>query len=1067
MSFAILTAIAKNPAVKSTLVLLLGLFGSLSHAEQKSDSPAWTVNQPPGDSQWVDINVSSGTWMNVDVSPDGKTLVFDLLGDLYSMPIEGGSPTKLTSGMAWDMQPKFSPDGQYIAYTSDAGGGDNLWVMNRDGKNAKQITNEQFRLLNNPAWSPDGQFLVARKHFTSRRSLGAGEIWMYHISGGKGVQLTKRPNDQKDLGEPVFSPDGKKVFFSRDSTPGKVFEYSKNSNSQIYEIFSVNRHNGDIEKEVSGPGGAVRPAPSPDGKKLAFVRRIRNQSSLFIKELETGKIAPVYQQLDRDMQETWAIHGVYPNIAWLPDSNDIVFWAGGKIKRLNTQTLAVKDIPFQITDRREIRSAVRFGVNVSPEEFDVKMLRWVQVSPTGDEVVFQALGHLYRKSLPDGKPTRLTRQNDHFEFYPSYSPDGRYIVYTTWNDQSFGSVRKVRASGGRGEALTQQPGHYIAPSFSPNGEKIAFQKLPGSNLLGTSYGEREGIYIMDDDGDDITFVSGTGSHPHFANSNERLWVTETTHQGKEAKQSLVDINLDGFDRQVRLSTPWATEFKVSPNGQWVAFVERYQVYLAPFTEAGHSINSGAKGNAFPVQRVSTFSGENLSWTANSDSLYWSQGAGLFSVKKNAAGEFSAPTITELNFKASTDVPRGSYLLSNARIITMNNDQVIENGEIVIEGNRIKAIGETGSLTVPRGAKRINLAGKTIIPGLVDVHWHGAQGRAEIIPQQNWVNYASLAFGVTTLHDPSNDTSTIFAASELAKKGMIVSPRIFSTGTILYGAEASIMAEVDARNDALDHLQRMKSVGAISVKSYNQPRRDQRQQILDAARQTGLMVVPEGGSLLQHNLTMIVDGHTGIEHSFPTAEIYADVEQLWSQTQVGYTPTLVVAYGGIWGENYWYQHQEVWKHPLLSKYVPKDVLWPRAIRRTLAPEEDYNHVNVAKVAAKLQSLGVGVNMGAHGQREGLGSHWEIWMFAQGGMTPLQALRTATIDSARYLGLDNDLGSLEPGKLADLVILNANPLENIRQSDQVDQVMLNGRLYDVETMNQVGNHPKLRKPFYFER
>jgi len=348
-----------------------------------------------------------------------------------------------------------------------------------------------------------------------------------------------------------------------------------------------------------------------------------------------------------------------------------------------------------------------------------------------------------------------------------------------------------------------------------------------------------------------------------------------------------------------------------------------------------------------------------------------------------------------------------------------------------------------------------------------VHWHGSEGSHQLTPQQNWVNMASLAFGVTTIHDPSNDTAEVFSASELQKAGEIVAPRIFSTGTILYGAEASITAEINTLDDALHHLKRLKSQGAFSIKSYNQPRREQRQQVLEAARQTHMMVVPEGGSTLQHNLTMIVDGHTGIEHAIPAAVIYDDIKQLWSQSQTSYTPTLVVAYGGIWGENYWYQHTEVWKHPLLSRYVPKEVLYPRSIRREMAPEEDYNHFKTAKMVNELQQLGVKVHLGAHGQREGLGAHWEMWMMAQGGMSPLNIIRAATLDGAKYLGMDAQIGSIEVGKLADLAILDADPLQNIYLSDKVAMVMVNGRLYDSKTLNEIGNHPQQREKLFFEK
>ncbi|MEP4191706.1 MAG: amidohydrolase, partial [Sneathiella sp.] len=190
---------------------------------------------PPGDSREIDINVDNGTWMSLDVSPDGKTLAFDLLGDIYTMPTTGGTAKNIASGLAWDMQPRFSPDGKQLAFTSDREGGDNIWVMDVDGENKRSITKETFRLMNNPTWSPDGKYIAAKKHFTTSRSLGTGEIWMYHIDGGSsGVQLVKKPSEthQKELGEPIFSPDGKSIYYSQNTTSGGTFIYAQNSHKE-------------------------------------------------------------------------------------------------------------------------------------------------------------------------------------------------------------------------------------------------------------------------------------------------------------------------------------------------------------------------------------------------------------------------------------------------------------------------------------------------------------------------------------------------------------------------------------------------------------------------------------------------------------------------------------------------------------------------------------------------------------------------------------------------------------------------------------------------------------------
>jgi imidazolonepropionase-like amidohydrolase/Tol biopolymer transport system component len=1039
---------------------------------EKKEEKKWDVSNPPGPSYEVPIDVTEGTWMSVDVSPDGREIAFDLLGDLYVMPIGGGEAKAITTGIAWDMQPRFSPNGKWIAFTSDRSGGDNIWYVDRDGSNPKQVTKETFRLLNQPAWSPDSEFLVARKHFTSERSLGAGEMWLYHRTGGDGVQLTKKRTDQKDTGEPVFSPDGRYLYFSDDVTPGPIFEYSKDPNGQIYVIQRLDRESGEIDRYLFGPGGSVRPTPSPDGRSLAFVRRVSYRTTLFVRDLESGRETPLFSGLDRDMQETWAVHGVYPAMAWTPDSKSIVFWAGGRIHRLDVASKQVTNVPFHVKASRTIQEAIRFPVDVAPSSFDVKMLRWVEVSPRGNQVLYQALGHIYLRDLPNGTPRRLTRQNDHHEYYPSWSRDGRSIVYTTWNDEAFGTIRVAPAAGGEGRVVSAKPGHYIEPTFSPDGSKIVYRTTSDGFLRPGLWSADPAIYVIPAGGGKASLVSKRGALPMFGATNDRVFFITFEAEGKRALRS---IELDGSDEREHVVSAFATDFALSPDEKWLAWTENFDAHVMPFIRAGKSIEIGPKSTAMPVATVTADAGEYIHWSGDGKRLYWSLGPELFSREVTDAFEFlrdgaaastkPAPAAgVNIGFSRPYDRPSGTVAFTNARIVTMRGDEVIENGTLVVDGNRIAAVGS--GVAIPAGAKVVDVAGKTIMPGIVDVHWHGSMGSDQIIPQQSWINYASLAFGVTTIHDPSNDTAEIFSASELAKAGAIVAPRIFSTGTILYGAKSPFKADINSLDDALAHLRRMKAAGAFSVKSYNQPRRDQRQQVIEAARQVGMMVVPEGGSLFQHNMSMVVDGHTGIEHSIPVGKIYDDVVQLWSKSRTGYTPTLVVGYGGNWGENYWYQKSDVWADERLSKFVPRRILESRARRRTMVPEDEHNHLENARVAARLQDAGVSVQLGAHGQREGLAAHWETWMFEQGGMTAHESLRAATLDGARYLGLDREIGSLEVGKLADLIVLDRNPLENIRNTHSVRYTMVNGRLYDAATMNEIGNHPRERKPFFFE-
>ncbi|MGI2039594.1 amidohydrolase family protein [Shewanella frigidimarina] len=1049
----------------TAIALTLGISG-FAYAED--DKVKWHVNAPENAPlSKIDINVTEGTWMNVNVSPDGEHIVFDLLGDIYQIPIAGGEAKPLAQGIAWQMQPVYSPDGKYIAFTSDEDGGDNIWIMNADGTNPHAITTETFRLLNSPAWSPDSQYLVARKHFTGTRSLGAGEVWMFHVAGGEGVKLTERPNEQKDLGEPAYSPDGRYIYFSQDSTPGKTFHYSKDSVKGIYKIKRYDTQTGDIEVLIEGTGGAIRPTPSPDGKTLAYIKRDGFQSTLYFLDLKSGEETKLYDKLDRDMQETWAIHGVYPTMSWTKDNKHIVFWAKGKINKLDVDSKQITDIPFSVSTQRDIQPSVRFTQNLDKDEFDVKMLRMAQVSPDGEKVVFEALGKIWVRDIKDGKHKRLTRLDDDInELFPQWSRDGKDIVFTTWNDQQQGTVSVVSARGGKAKVLTNEPGKYVEPTFSPDGEYIVYRKARGGYMTPRTWSQEPGLYKVDIKGKQSTKLTASGHQPQFGNDSDRVYFMDSGETPEFAS-----IGMNGFEKRTHYTSDHATEFRLSPNGEHLAFAERFRVYVTPFAKHGETIAIGPKASNLPITQLSARAGESISWNGKNNQLYWTLGPDLYQADVDTQYTKSEtkvdPKITSIGFKDKADVPRGTVVFTGGKVITMENDQVIDNGVVIVKDNKIVSVGDANTI-IPKNAQVINISGKTIMPGIFDAHAHGGQADDEIIPQQNWALYSGLSLGVTSIHDPSNDTTEIFAASEQQKTGNIVGPRIFSTGTILYGANLpGYTSHVDSLDDAKFHLERLKKVGAFSVKSYNQPRRDQRQQIIAAARELEMMVVPEGGSLLQHNLSMIADGHTTVEHSLPAASIYNDIKQFWSQTEVHYTPTLVVAYGGISGEHYWYDKTDVWAHPRLSMYVPHDILDARSMRRTTAPDEHYNHFNVARVANELNNIGVKPNIGAHGQREGLAAHWEMWMFAQGGMSNMEVLKTATINPAVTFGMDHQLGSIKVGKLADLIVIDGDPLADIRTTDKVTYTMVNGKLFNSETMNQLNGDKHKRKPFFFEK
>jgi Tol biopolymer transport system component/imidazolonepropionase-like amidohydrolase len=1061
-------------------ILLATLFITCqAFAQQKEDKPKnWDVNNPH--ENWLyntfQLNTDEGTWMNLDVSPDGKTIVFDLLGNIYKMPISGGTTTVLRSGLAYEVQPRFSPNGKYISFTSDAEGGNNIWVMTADGKDAKSITKEKYRLLNNAVWTPDGKSVVARKHYTSTRSVGAGEMWQYPLSGTAGLRLTKRKNDQQDVNDPSISPDGKYLYYAEDMYPGGYFQYNKDPNKQIYVIKRYNFETGEIDQITGGPGGAARPVVSRDGKLLAFVKRVRTKSVLYIHELVTGKEYPIYENLSKDQSEAWAVFGVYPHFAWMPNNKDIVLWAQGKINRINIDTKQITNIPFQVDQEIKLAKTHRVKRKVFEPQFASKMVKDVKTSPDGNTIVFTALGHIYKKVLPEGTPTRITTLTD-FEAEPSFSSDGNSVLFVTWNDEELGAIYKVNLDGSNLEKITNEKGIYRTPAFNSNNSKIVYRKESGNGDQGFDYTKKTGIYVANTDGSDAKRISKNGEFPMFSADDSRIFFQTGGAFFGGLTKNLKSVDLNGKEERSHFSSKLANRLVPSPDNKWVAFIHLHKLYMAPFVMNGSEINLDNNTKSFKVESLSKNAGINLHWSASNDKIFWTLGGDYIqkSIVNNTTNPFAKTNLGEnpettisINLVTKSDVPEGRIAFKNARIITMNGDEVIEDGTIVINQNKIEQIGNTKSITIPSDAKVYKMNGKTIMPGIVDVHAHVGAFRNGLSTQKHWQFYANLAFGVTTSHDPSVHTAAAFTLEELQKSGHLVGPRMFSTGFILYGAEGDFKAVVNNLDDARFAIARTKAFGAKSIKSYNQPRREQRQQIMQAAREQKVNVVPEGGSNFFANMSMIFDGHTGVEHNIPVNPVYKDVLSLWKNSKTGYTPTLIVNYGGMNGEFEWYQKYNVWENETLLKYTPRYVVDTRSRHRTMVPEEEYKngHILTSETVTALAKEGVKVNLGAHGQLQGLGAHWELWMLQQGGLSNHEALKAATINGAEYIGAAAEIGSLEKGKLADLIIMDKNPLEDIKNSNSVIYTMVNGRLYDINTMNEIGNYDKKRTKFYFE-
>ena len=571
-------------------------------------------------------------------------------------------------------------------------------------------------------------------------------------------------------------------------------------------------------------------------------------------------------------------------------------------------------------------------------------------------------------------------------------------------------------------------------------------------------------------------VARDAAGPQFGSASDRLFMM----RNEGGKRQLVSTDLDGEGQRVHAIGALVSDFQIAPAGDYVAFRQNYEAFVMPLLPGTQAVDVDKKGGPLPVTRVSAEGADFINWSDDGRRVHWSMGPTLYSAdtaalfasgpQADGAPTFPAPrTGVSLSMDVPAARPTGTVALTGARDVTMSRADggIVDDATILIRGDRIVAVGPRGTVAIPAGATTVDVTGKTIIPGLVDAHAHGPQGDDELVPEQNWDAMANLAFGTTTVHDPSSRSAEIFPAAEMQRAGMRLQPRTFSTGEIIYGAKApEVYAEINSYEDALSDVRRLKAQGAHSVKNYNQPRREQRQMVVAAAQAEGMHVVPEGGSLFTQDVSLVQDGNSTVEHNVPLEHFYADLVQMWTQTRVNYTPTLVVTYGGPAGDPYWRAHTDVWRHPLLTRHAPPAALAAQNARREIAPESDYVDGESAREAKKLADRGVQVSIGAHGQQPGLGAHWELWSFVRGGWSPIEALRAGTIMPATSLGYAKDIGSLEPGKLADLVVLDADPTVDIRNSEKVRQVMLGGRLYDAATLNEVATGSYRRAPYWWE-
>ncbi|TPG21828.1 amidohydrolase [Sphingomonas koreensis] len=1026
-------------------------------------------------------DVSRGTWMSLDLSPGGKRIAFDLLGDLYTIPASGGQATRISGGLPFDVAPTYSPDGRWIAYVSDQSGADNLWVAHPDGSAARQVTfGDDDTVLVSPAWAPGGKAIYVSRY---RPDLNNYELWRYDLVGVGTLLAPIRDNHAQPIEDwhstlgAAPSADGRFLYFAQ-LVGGLSFE-----DVNHWTIVRRTLATGHVETIVTlpdaprtalNPGAFFRPAISPDGRLLAYAARLEGQTELRVRDLATGEDRRLAYPIEHDQLQASMWQDIEPRYAFTRDGKAILISVRGAIERIALTDGAVTPIPFTAHIDLPIGPSTRQDIR-EPEAGPVRarLIMAPVASPDGRTLAFSALGRLYLMALDRHSPPHAFAAGGDPAFQPSWSPDGTRLVWVRWSERGAGAVWSAPIDGSTPPArLSDFPAFYTYPVFTPDGQHVLAVRSGQQARLDTymEYGklrQAELVELPASGGPARVITQGTiGSRPQFAQGRAYILADDGL--------DTVDLATGTLKPAVLVKGPgWyfqdgavpVDDVRISPDGKWLLAQVSQQLHIVAMPPVGGTIDLADPHQ--PHRRVSAAGADYFEWSADGRAVDWSTGSTFhtrpladIALDPAVHPSWTADPATrgEADYRAEVAVPRampkGALLLRGARVLTMApGDPIIAHADILIEDGRFARVGPQGSFAIPPGTPIRDESGKTIVPGFIDTHDHIATVRRDVLGLEDWGLRARLAYGVTTSFDPSTLTIDMLTYQDALDAGLMTGPRLRQTGVALFS-----MQRFSSLDDVLAVMRRYRDDYRIrNIKEYRTGNRRLREWVVMACRMLGMNPTTEGALSFKLDLSQIIDGFAGNEHALVASPLQEDVLKLLRFTRTSYTTTLNITNGGPSGEDWAIDREDPVADPKIDHWWPRVFIDQMMLRRPWRTLAEYRFPSIAADAAAVQAEGGLVGIGSHGETPGIGFHYEMELHAVGGMAPMAILHAATIGSAETIGRKSDLGSIEPGKLADLAVLTQDPLSDIHNARAVVEVMRGGTLYDAATLDTLWPDP----------